>query len=110
MRWKWEPGSVAFWDNRVVAHRAVPGGYNPEEREGKRTAIFGERPFFDDANSVKLSDYRGKPTHIEDGKTSQVDVSATHNVKNGNINGVNGVKPAKDDTEGLNETNANVGP
>lgn len=47
VRWKWEPGSVAFWDNRIVVHRAVPGGYNVEEREGKRTAVYGEKPFYD---------------------------------------------------------------
>ncbi|EHK25952.1 uncharacterized protein TRIVIDRAFT_17533, partial [Trichoderma virens Gv29-8] len=22
-RWKWTPGAVAFWDNRIIAHRAV---------------------------------------------------------------------------------------
>lgn len=59
VRWKWEPGSVAFWDNRVVAHRAIPGGYNPAEREGKRTAIFGERPFFD-PNSESLSERKAR--------------------------------------------------
>lgn len=53
-RWKWEPGSVAFWDNRVVAHKAVPGGYDPSTREGKRTAVYGEKPFFD-PNSESLS-------------------------------------------------------
>lgn len=47
VRWKWEPGSVAFWDNRVVVHRAIPGGYDPATREGKRTAVYGEKPFFD---------------------------------------------------------------
>ncbi|KAL1965890.1 hypothetical protein VTN77DRAFT_5023 [Rasamsonia byssochlamydoides] len=47
VRWQWQPGSVAFWDNRVVVHRAIPGGYNTDEREGKRTAIYGERPFYD---------------------------------------------------------------
>jgi sulfonate dioxygenase len=44
VRWKWTPGAVAFWDNRVVVHRAIPGGYDPSTREGKRTAIFGEQP------------------------------------------------------------------
>lgn len=58
MRWKWEPGSIAFWDNRVVAHRAIPGGYNTDEREGKRTAIYGERPFYD-PNSKSLSESPG---------------------------------------------------
>ncbi|KAH7075716.1 putative alpha-ketoglutarate-dependent sulfonate dioxygenase [Paraphoma chrysanthemicola] len=61
VRWKWEPGSVAFWDNRVVAHRAIPGGYNPAEREGKRTCVYGEKPTFDGANGVRLSEYKGKP-------------------------------------------------
>ncbi|KAH7090420.1 putative alpha-ketoglutarate-dependent sulfonate dioxygenase [Paraphoma chrysanthemicola] len=54
VRWKWEPGSVAFWDNRVVAHRAIPGGYNPAEREGKRTCVYGEKPTFDGVNGVRL--------------------------------------------------------
>jgi sulfonate dioxygenase len=44
VRWHWEPNSVAMWDNRVVVHRAIPGGYDPASREGKRTAIFGEVP------------------------------------------------------------------
>ncbi|KAJ5449837.1 uncharacterized protein N7458_006286 [Penicillium daleae] len=60
VRWKWEPGSVAFWDNRVVVHRAVPGGYNVEEREGKRTAIYGEKPFYD-PKGQSLSEW--KETH-----------------------------------------------
>jgi sulfonate dioxygenase len=54
-RWKWTPGAVAFWDNRVVAHRAVPGGYDVTLREGKRTAVHGERPFFDPENSESLT-------------------------------------------------------
>ncbi|KAK5732303.1 hypothetical protein LTR17_010617 [Elasticomyces elasticus] len=59
VRWKWENSSVAFWDNRVVAHRAIPGGYNAEEREGKRTAVFGEKPFFD-PNSKSLSEQKAR--------------------------------------------------
>lgn len=59
VRWKWEPGSVAFWDNRVVAHRALPGGYDTSLREGKRTAIFGEAPFFDPSGET-LSEQRLK--------------------------------------------------
>ncbi|KAL3476206.1 hypothetical protein BJX99DRAFT_270625 [Aspergillus californicus] len=50
VRWHWEAGSVALWDNRVVAHRAIPGGYDTEEREGKRTAVYGEKPFYDSAS------------------------------------------------------------
>jgi sulfonate dioxygenase len=58
VRWKWTPGAVAFWDNRVVVHKAVPGGYDVTLREGKRTAIHGERPFFDPENSESLTQRR----------------------------------------------------
>jgi sulfonate dioxygenase len=58
VRWKWTPGAVAFWDNRVIAHKAVPGGYDVTLREGKRTAVHGERPFFDPENSESLTQRR----------------------------------------------------
>jgi sulfonate dioxygenase len=71
VRWKWEPGSVAFWDNRVVAHRAVPGGYDTAEREGKRTAVYGEKPFLDPINSVSLSQYlAGERASVEAGNSN----------------------------------------
>ncbi|KAK4902935.1 hypothetical protein LTR27_000874 [Elasticomyces elasticus] len=38
---------------------AIPGGYNAEEREGKRTAVFGEKPFFD-PNSESLSEQKAR--------------------------------------------------
>ena len=60
VRWKWEAGYVAFWDNRVVIHRAIPGGYETSAREGKRTAVFGERPFFDPDNSESLSEQKAR--------------------------------------------------
>lgn len=56
VRWKWTPGAVAFWDNRIIAHKAIPGGYDTTLREGKRTAVHGERPFFDPENSESLSE------------------------------------------------------
>ncbi|PTB69432.1 putative alpha-ketoglutarate-dependent sulfonate dioxygenase [Trichoderma citrinoviride] len=56
VRWKWTPGAVAFWDNRIIAHKAVPGHYDTELREGKRTAVHGERPFYDPENSESLSE------------------------------------------------------
>jgi alpha-ketoglutarate-dependent taurine dioxygenase len=49
VRWKWEVGSVAMWDNRVTAHRVIPGKYK-EPRRGVRTTVFGERPYFDQAS------------------------------------------------------------
>lgn len=63
-----EPGSVAFWDNRVVAHRAIPGGYDPTTREGKRTAIYGGKPFFDpesESLSQRIARVGGDPAKNE---------------------------------------------
>lgn len=42
VRFRWEPGSVAFWDNRATAHRApldVPEGYH---REMERITLQGQ--------------------------------------------------------------------
>jgi sulfonate dioxygenase len=68
VRWKWTPGSIDFWDNRVVVHRAVPGGYDPSSREGKRTAIFGERPFFDPDISESLTERKERLRREEAGE------------------------------------------
>ena len=55
VRWHWTPGAVAFWDNRSVVHKALPGGYDITLREGKRTAIHGEKPFFDPERGESLT-------------------------------------------------------
>ncbi|KAF2036393.1 alpha-ketoglutarate-dependent sulfonate dioxygenase [Setomelanomma holmii] len=44
-RWKWEKGSVAIWDNRATAHRAIPGKYT-QTRRGIRTTVFGTKLVF----------------------------------------------------------------
>ena len=44
-RFHWQPGSVAFWDNRCVQHRAI-WDYFPQARRGLRVTIKGDRPFF----------------------------------------------------------------
>jgi taurine dioxygenase len=46
VRWKWEPGDVAIWDERSTNHRAVADHY-PQIREVRRCEIEGGRPFFD---------------------------------------------------------------
>jgi len=43
-RFKWEPGSIAFWDNRCTLHHAV-WDYYPHRRYGHRVTICGDRPF-----------------------------------------------------------------
>ena len=43
-RFRWQPNSVAFWDNRAVQHYAV-WDYFPSVRSGQRVTIRGDRPF-----------------------------------------------------------------
>ena len=45
VRFRWAPGSVAFWDNRSTAHLAATDTADvPERRTMHRVAILGDRP------------------------------------------------------------------
>lgn len=44
-RFHWEPGSVAFWDNRCAQHHAM-WDYYPNRRRGLRVTIKGDKPFY----------------------------------------------------------------
>lgn len=43
-RFRWAPGSVAFWDNRAVQHYAS-SDYWPARRVMERATIIGDRPY-----------------------------------------------------------------
>ena len=43
VRFRWQPHSVAFWDNRCVQHQAL-WDYYPQTRSGRRVTIKGDRP------------------------------------------------------------------
>ncbi|AXK37248.1 taurine dioxygenase [Streptomyces armeniacus] len=44
VRFHWQPGDIAFWDNRATQHYAVDD-YAPHRRVAERVAIAGDRPF-----------------------------------------------------------------
>ena len=44
-RFRWQPGSIAFWDNRCAQHHAM-WDYYPNRRRGLRVTIKGDAPFF----------------------------------------------------------------
>ncbi len=43
-RLRWQPGSIAFWDNRCTQHHAI-WDYWPHRRYGNRVTIKGDRPY-----------------------------------------------------------------
>lgn len=47
-RFRWAPGSLAFWDNRSCQHFAA-SDYYPDVRVMERVTIAGDRPYFDAA-------------------------------------------------------------
>jgi taurine dioxygenase len=42
-RFRWQPNSIAFWDNRCTQHRAM-WDYWPHTRSGNRVTVQGDRP------------------------------------------------------------------
>jgi taurine dioxygenase len=43
VRWRWQVGDVAFWDNRWAQHCAL-GDYYPQRRRVRRATMEGDRP------------------------------------------------------------------
>ncbi len=51
-RFRWEPGSVAFWDNRAVQHYAA-SDYYPHKRLLRRVTVSGDEPYYDPAGTAR---------------------------------------------------------
>ena len=49
-RFRWQPNSIAMWDNRCTQHLAV-WDYYPETRSGIRVTVKGDKPFFQEPNA-----------------------------------------------------------
>lgn len=43
-RFRWQPNSIAFWDNRCAQHRAM-WDYWPHTRSGARVTVKGDKPY-----------------------------------------------------------------
>lgn len=50
-RFRWRPGSIAFWDNRAAQHYAA-SDYFPAVRKMERVTIAGDRPFYRDERTA----------------------------------------------------------
>jgi taurine dioxygenase len=50
-RFQWQPGSIAFWDNRAVQHYAA-SDYYPHKRLLRRVTVSGDKPFYEPANAA----------------------------------------------------------
>lgn len=52
VRWRWQPGDVAFWDNRSTQHRAV-ADFALQRRTLRRATVHGEVPVGIDGRSSR---------------------------------------------------------
>ncbi len=43
MRWRWQAGDVAIWDERCTLHHALPDHY-PQQRKMRRCTVDGDQP------------------------------------------------------------------
>ncbi|KAL7415787.1 taurine catabolism dioxygenase [Mrakia frigida] len=57
VRFKWQIGSIAIWDNRSTFH-CVTQDYGSFPREGERVISLGERPYFDPASGSRRESLR----------------------------------------------------
>lgn len=53
VRWRWQPGDVAIWDNRATQHRAI-ADFGLQHRQLRRATIAGGTPVSIDGRSSRI--------------------------------------------------------
>ncbi len=61
VRWRWQPGDVAFWDNRSTQHRAV-ADFALQRRTLRRATINGDVPVGIDGRQSRTTRKEANPT------------------------------------------------
>jgi len=54
VRWRWQEGDVAFWDNRATQHYAIDD-FGSEPRRVQRVTLVGDLPISVDGRTSGLS-------------------------------------------------------
>lgn len=62
VRWRWQPGDVAFWDNRATQHRAV-ADFGLQRRTLRRATVHGEVPVGPDGRASRTVRKEKAPEH-----------------------------------------------
>ncbi|MFE2560653.1 TauD/TfdA dioxygenase family protein [Streptomyces sp. NPDC059352] len=65
VRWQWQVGDVAIWDNRATQHYGVDDS-DEHERKLRRVAIDGDVPVGVDGRSAWTAGRRGRPVGVDD--------------------------------------------
>ena len=61
VRWRWQPGDVAIWDNRATQHRAI-ADFGLQHRQLRRATIAGATPVSIDGRSSRI--VKKEPQHV----------------------------------------------
>ncbi len=62
VRWRWEAGDVAFWDNRATQHRAV-ADFALQRRTLRRATVSGDVPVGIDGRASRSVRKEKAPEH-----------------------------------------------
>jgi alpha-ketoglutarate-dependent taurine dioxygenase len=60
VRWRWQAGDVAIWDNRATQHRAV-ADFGPQRRQLRRATIAGDVPVAIDGSRSRAVSPEAQP-------------------------------------------------